>query len=426
MKLKAFKKTIEVPGDKSISHRSIILSSLAKGKTKITNLLKAEDVLHTVEIFKQLGATIRFNGNITTVNGIGLKHLHEPEQILNVGNSGTGLRLITGILAGQTFNSFLTGDQSIVKRPMKRIITPLSKMGALIYGKDQNSKAPLCVVGNSKLKAITYKMPVASAQVKSALLLAGLFVRGQTRIIEPMPSRDHTERMFEYFGLPIKREENVITFNGPASEFEGKSIFVPGDISSANYFIILTLLKKNSTLHIKNVGLNPTRTGLLDVLKSINANIKIKNVKMKNNESLGDLECSYSPDMQPFVIEKEMVPNVIDDIPILAILASQINGESSFYDVNELRYKESDRIKAIVSNLKKIGVKAYETNRGFVVKGGGGKLKPAQIKSFHDHRIVMSFYIAEMVLGLGLTFDSTESVKTSFPDFFQILRGLNE
>jgi len=415
------KKIIKVPGDKSISHRSLIFSSIAKGPSVIKNLLKADDVLHTLNILRNLGVNIIENKNEIIVYGCGKEGLKEPQVVLDTGNSGTGIRLLTGLLAAQPFVSFITGDNSIVQRPMQRIITPLTKMGGKIISKSKG-RAPLCIIGRD-LKGITYKMPVASAQVKSCILIAGLFAKGSTTVIEPVLTRDHTERMMEFFGIDIKRKDLLITLNPPLKDkwFEGKEILIPGDISSAAYFIIAGLIQKKRIITIKDVGINPRRSGFIDLLKSAGAKIYVENIRMWNNEPVANITVEYSPSLRSFEVSGSLVANVIDEIPILAVLSAFIKGRSVFRDVSELRHKESDRIKAIVENLKNIGGSVKELSDGFIIEGGK-KLKSGKIKSFDDHRIVMSFSIAGLGIKNRIKIDRVDSVTTSFPEFFTILK----
>ncbi len=423
-RIHSFSTTLKVQADKSISHRSVIFSSLAKGISRIKNILRAEDVMNTVQIFRNLGIDIKDEKGILTVKGKGLKGLSEPQQVLNTGNSGTGIRLITGVLSGQPFTSFITGDDSIVQRPMERVITPLSLMGADITGKGANTKAPLCIRSSKTLKGIRYDMPVASAQVKSAILLAGLFAKGKTVITETIPTRDHTERMMKAFGIHLSSTDKKIILDQKGKDFQPHDITVPADISSANFFIILALLFKSSKIILKDVGLNPSRTGILTLLQQCHANIKIKNKRVLDQEERGDIVCEYSPHIKPLKISKAISANVIDEIPILSILASQIEGNSKFRNLEELRHKESDRINAIVTNLRAMGAKIQEFKDGFMIKGKAS-LKGTTIKSFNDHRIVMSFAIAAQ-FAQGTTYiDKIESVNTSFPSFFRLLENLN-
>ncbi len=425
-KLKSFSAKIKVQADKSISHRSIILASLAKGTSEIRNILRADDVLNTVAIFRNLGVHISDHKGILTVKGKGLFGLSEPESVLDTGNSGTGIRLITGVLASQTFTSFITGDASIVQRPMSRIIKPLTLMGADITGKADNTKAPLCIrgLGTGTLKGITYDMPVTSAQVKSAILLAGLSAKGRTIVNETVPTRDHTERMMQSFGINLISSNGKIILDQKRNNFNAHDTTIPGDISSANFFIILSLLSPKSRLTLSDIGLNPSRTGILKVFEQCNARVHIMNRRVINFEERGDIHCEFTPDLKPFKISGTLAVNVIDEIPILSILASQINGVSEFRDLGELRFKESDRIRSIVTYLRAMGVKVVEFKEGFSIKGKTD-LKGTAITSFDDHRIVMSFYIAGLLAKGITTIDKRDSVNTSFPHFFKLMEDLH-
>jgi len=414
------KAVIKVEGDKSISHRAIIIGSIAKGKTEIENFLEAEDTLNTVNIFREMGVKIEKKGDNYFVYGNGLNSLREPNKILYSGNSGTGIRLTLGILAAQPFTSTITGDSQVVKRPMMRVIEPLTRMGAKFQS--NNGYAPITVYG-SNLKGITYKMPIASAQVKSSIMLAALYADGITEIIEPVKSRDHTERMLKYFGAKIFIKNNKIKIM-PHSELIGKRIFVPCDISSAAFFIVAGLLMKGSKIKLKNVCINPTRTGIIDALKKMGGKIKIVNKRIKNNEPIGDIIASTSK-LKGTTIKGSLIPRLIDEIPVISIAAAFAKGKTVIKDAKELRVKETDRIKTITKNLKRIGIKVIEKEDGMIIYGNNmTPFKYADIDSFGDHRIAMAFSIAALVGDNGLLIKDIDCVNTSFPNFFRILNNL--
>ncbi len=422
--LKNIRGNLRVPGDKSISHRAVMLSSISKGIAQIDNLLESEDVLSTINIFKECGIEISKAGKTYYINGKGLYGLKEPENILNVNNSGTTIRIVSGILGAQGFISVLTGDNSIRHRPMKRIITPLSKMGIKIYGRKNNNYPPLTIIGNKNIKAIKYKSPVASAQVKSAILFAGLYASGKVIVEEPFKSRDHTEMMFDYFNIPIKIKDNKIILNNRRREIISKNIYVPGDISSAAYFIVAGLLGGNDRIRINDVGLNLTRRQIINVLRRMGANIFITNVRIKNNEQIGDIVVRKSK-LKATEIFPEEIPKLIDDIPILSIAAASAEGITRIRGARELRVKESDRIKSIVYNLKNLGVEVKEYEDGFDIKGVKKLKSNKMIKTFNDHRIAMSFIIASILTDKGLILDRVDSIKTSYPGFLSDIRKVS-
>ncbi len=413
-------KKIEVQGDKSISHRAIIIGSIAEGITRVENFLEAEDTLNTVNIFRQLGVKIVKTGKDYYIYGNGLHSLREPTETLYVGNSGTAIRLILGILAAQPFSATITGDAQIVKRPMARVIEPLTMMGAKFVS--NNGYAPVTVQGNN-LNGITYKMPVASAQVKSSILFAGLYAEGATEIIEPIKSRDHTERMLKYFGAKIITGRKSIKLL-PGSKLKGKKVFIPGDISSAAFFIIAGLLMKKAKITIKNVNINPTRTGIIDIVKKMGGKIKIINKKNINNEPVGDIVVSSSK-LNGAVIKGDIIPRLIDEIPVISIAAAFAKGKTVISNAKELRVKETDRIKTMIKNFKRIGIKVEEKEDGMIIYGNNGiPFKYADIDSFSDHRIAMAFSVAALVSDNGLLIKDIECVNTSFPEFFNILNSL--
>jgi 3-phosphoshikimate 1-carboxyvinyltransferase len=369
-----------VQGDKSISHRSVIIGSLAKGVTRVKNFLEAEDTLNTLKIYRRLGVKIEKKKNDYLIHGRGLFSLREPAKTLYAGNSGTSIRLNMGVLAAQNFTSVITGDAQIEQRPMKRVMLPLSEMGAKF--ESNNGHAPVTVHGGG-LHGITYKMPVASAQVKSAVLLAALHADSATVIVEKEKSRDHTEKMLSYFGADISVSKARITVK-PGREMKGAVVFVPGDISSAAYFMIAGAILKNSKITVKDIGINPTRTGLIDVLKKMGANVKIVNLKKRNNEPVGDIVTSFSK-LKGTVINGDIIPKLIDEIPVIAVAAAFATGKTVISDAKELRVKETDRIKTVVENLKRIGVKAEEKEDGMIIHGNGGKaFKYSAIDSYGE------------------------------------------
>ncbi len=407
--------------DKSISHRAVIFSSLANGRSVIKNFLKAEDPFSTINAFRALGIQIEEKNGEIIIDGRGLNGLKEPEDVINCGNSGTTIRLISGILAGNPFFSVLTGDSSLRTRPMGRIITPLSQMGAEIRARSDNKYPPLAIKGGH-LKAIRYEMPVASAQVKSSILLAGLYADGITEVIEPVKSRDHTERMLPSFGAEIDIKNNVISIKS-SPELKGNIVEVPGDFSSAAFFLVGALLIENSDLTIKNVGINPTRTGLLHILQEMGADIKIENIRFVSGEPVADLYCTGRKKIKALNITKEQIPSMIDEFPIFCIAATQAEGVTTIRGAEELRVKESDRIKSMASELRKMGVEIEEYPDGLSIKGSSS-LKGAVIESYNDHRIAMAMSIAGLIAEGVTTVNGISSVNISFPGFFDIIRRL--
>ena len=408
-----------LPGDKSISHRALMFTSLATGRSEIFGLSSSEDVQSTLECLKKLDVKIWKENNKTYVEGTGLFGLREPREILDAGNSGTTLRLLSGILAGQKFSSTITGDYSLRSRPMKRIIEPLLKIGAIING-EQNQYAPLKIKPGN-LKAYEHQLNIASAQVKSCLLLAGLFAKGKTTVIEPSTSRDHTERMLKYLGAELVTEETSVAIEG-FPELKSNAINVPGDISAAAFFMIAALLTKNSNIKIKNVGLNSSRTGIIDVLKEMGASFVFQNQETKNNEETGDVLID-SCALHGVEIKGDMIPRVIDEIPVLAVAATQAIGDTVIKDAKELRVKETDRIKAVVENLRRMGAQVTELEDGMVVPGNQ-RLTGAEIDSYGDHRIAMAFAVAGLFADGVTTIRNPDCVKISHPNFFHQLKEL--
>ena len=393
-KINQLKGNISVPGDKSISHRSLILGSIGQGETRVYNLLNSLDCLRTLECMQALGVKIELDeDNSVNIKGKGLYGLQEAKAILDVGNSGTTIRLLTGLLSGQNFYSVLNGDNSIRKRPMKRVVQPLRLMGADIWGREDGHFAPLSIKG-SKLNSFQYTLPVASAQVKSALLLAGLYATGKTVISEPLSTRDHTERMLETMQGDIKISPPEVKIKG-GIELRSTDIFIPGDISSAAYFIAAASILRNSQIIIKQVGVNPTRIGIIEILKKMGTKIDILNYQIKSNEPRADLKIGYSA-LKGIEIKEEMVPLLIDELPLIAVVATQAQGKTLVSGARELRVKESDRIKAIVSELKKMGADIEEEEDGFTINGPT-KLQGAVCESYNDHRIAMSLAVAALL-----------------------------
>lgn len=413
---------ITVPGDKSISHRSIMLGALAEGTTEVTGFLQGADCLSSISCFEKMGIRIENNRQTNTVkiHGNGLHGLKAPKDILDVGNSGTTTRLMSGILAAQPFSSTVDGDASIRKRPMGRIMTPLSQMGAS-FESLQNDKCAPFIIHGGRLHGINYESPVASAQVKSAILLAGLYADGTTSVTEPALSRNHTELMFESFGVDIKSEGTTAAVK-PAARLSAQHIDVPGDISSAAYFIAAGLLTPNSEITIKNVGINPTRDGILTVCKMMGADIRLSNVKNDIGEPVADITVSTSS-LKGCTIEGDIIPKLIDEIPMIAVMAAFADGTTIIKDAQELKVKESNRIDVMVDNLAAMGADIEGTEDGMIIKGGK-PLHGAAIDSKLDHRIAMSFAIAGGLAEGETEIIGAECVNISYPTFYEDLRGL--
>jgi 3-phosphoshikimate 1-carboxyvinyltransferase len=408
---------IEIPADKSISHRSIIISALAKGKSRIHNFLESEDCLWTLKAYKALGVDIYQNKEGLIVEGRGVHGLKPAGEKLYFGNSGTGFRLSAGVLAGCDFDSELSGDESLCRRPMSRITKPLRQMGADIDGKDNGNLPPL-KIKHSKLKGISYSSPIASAQVKSSILLAGLFAEGVTSVREPYKSRDHTENMLKAYGANIEVDNLKVQIK-PGNELRNQDFIIPADISSAAFFLVAALITKKSNLILKNIGLNKTRTGIIDVLKQMQANISVLNERFDNVEPLADIEVKSSI-LKPFIIEKEMLPRLIDEIPILMVAASQAEGVSVIKDAAELRVKETDRIESMSQGLKKMGVKLRIENNDVYIEGPNN-LKGNRVDSYADHRTAMSFLVAGLLAKGETLVNDTACIDTSFPGFYDKL-----
>lgn len=413
---------ITVPGDKSISHRSVMLGSIAKGDTRISGFLTGEDCLSTIDCFKKLGIDIEVNGTDVTVHGKGLKGLSAPAETLDVGNSGTTLRLMSGILSAQPFTTRLTGDSSIQKRPMGRVASPLGLMGAKITSENEKMTAPLTIEGQ-RLHGIDYTLPVASAQVKSALILAGLYADGETRITEPDATRDHTEIMLNYLGADIRKEGDTIVVR-PTAELTGKDITVPGDISSAAYFIAAALISKDSEVLIKNVGVNPTRTGIITAFKAMGGNIELTNERTVCGEPVADILVRSSR-LHGVVIKGAIIPKLIDEIPVIAAAACYASGETVIADAAELRVKESDRIKTMAAELGRMGATVIQTDDGMIILGGI-PLHGAVCESYNDHRVAMSVAVAALGAKGETQIKDCGCVDISFPGYFDALMSLRE
>lgn len=412
-KKNSLKGVISVPGDKSISHRAVMIGSIAEGLTEVENFLVAKDTLSTVECMRKLGVDIKLERNRVKVYGKGL-YLSKSSEVLDVGNSGTTIRLLMGILAGQEFETILTGDDSIKRRPMGRVIVPLTLMGAKIEAREGNF-APVKIRGG-KLRGIEYKMPIASAQVKSSIMLASLYAEGRTVIEEPALSRNHTELMLQTFGARIEIDGKKI-FCYPGSKLKGQKIIVPGDISSAAYFIVAANLLPNSEVVIKDVNVNPTRTGIIDVLKGMGGNVELINERYVNNEKIADIVAKSSK-LKGIEIGGDLIPKLIDEIPVIAVAAVFAEGTTVIKNAEELKVKESNRIKSMTSELGKMGAKIFETEDGMIIEGTGF-LRGAEVESYNDHRVAMSLWIAGLLAEGQTIIKKAECVDVSYPDFYK-------
>ena len=411
---------VTVPGDKSISHRAIMLGAIAEGTTTINGFLDGQDCLATLRAFQSMGVDIEGpNNQQVIIHGVGKYGLQKPKEILDCGNSGTSMRLLAGLMAAQPFDSILTGDDSLLKRPMERISRPLLQMGADIT--TQDGRPPILIRSSQSLKGITYEMPEASAQVKSCLLLAGLYAEGETRIIEPGLTRDHTERMLASFSYPIRKSENTVIINS-LSECQATDITVPGDISSAAFFIVAATLIPNANLYIRGVGINPARTGIIHILKRMGANIRLLNKRLCGEEPIADLHIQYAP-LEGIDIPAAMVPSAIDEFPVLFIAAACAKGQTLLHGAKELRSKESDRIEAMAEGLKKVGIEAEALDDGIFINGG--VFQGGVVDSQHDHRIAMAFSIAGAVAKDSITINDCDNIATSFPTFLAIANQIN-
>ena len=412
---------LRVPGDKSMSHRAVMFSSLAKGTSHITGLLEGEDVLATLAAFRAMGvnATGPKNGKLQ-INGVGMGGLQAPESDLDMGNSGTAMRLLTGILVAQNFASKLIGDESLSKRPMRRVSVPLASMGARC-ATDDNGCPPLHIRAVEHLEPIDYKLPIASAQIKSAVLLAGMYAQGETSVTEPAPTRDHTERMLNAYGYPCKTEKiddqvSTISIVG-GGELKAAKIDIPGDISSAAFFLVAGSIVPDSELTLQHVGVNSTRTGIIDVLREMGADIQFLNERDVGGEPVADIRVRYSG-LKGIDIDPKYVPLAIDEFPVLCIAAACADGVTTVSGAEELRHKESDRISAMVSGLRALGVELIEHKDGVEITGG--EIGAGDVDSFHDHRIAMAFSVAGAVANGPVIIDKCENVATSFPNFVEL------
>ena len=410
---------VEVPGDKSVSHRAIMLGSIAEGTTEVSGFLAGEDCLATMAAFRAMGVEIERPAQTDLViHGVGLRGLQAPRTELDLGNSGTAMRLMAGVLAGQAFSATLTGDESLTGRPMQRIITPLRQMGADIRSRD--GKPPLEIRGNPGLRGIEYALPMASAQVKSAVLLAGLYASGRTTVTEPAVTRDHTERMLRAMGVPVESRDGRIALEGPAA-LRGCPIAVPADLSSAAFVILAALLAERADVLVRGVGVNPTRTGVLDALRAMGASISLGNQRLVGDEPVADIRVRSSR-LRGIDVDPALVSLAIDEFPVLFIAAAAATGDTRFSGIGELRVKESDRIAAMAAGLRSLGVVVEEADDGAVVHGGS--FSGGTVDSFGDHRIAMAFAVAATVAEGPVTVRDVAAVETSFPGFAGCLSGI--
>ena len=414
---KPLRGNIVVPGDKSIAHRAVIFSAIAQGRSRILNLSGGDDNSRTVRAFRQMGVEIFRDGDALCVEGKGWDGLSAPTERIDCGNSGTTLRLLSGLLEGRPFHSELDGDSSLRQRPMKRVIDPLSKMGARIRSRQGDGLAPLEIDGGG-LRGIEYRMPIASAQVKSAIVLAALQAEGQTIVHEPQRSRDHTEVMLSGFGGKISVDGLTLAIAGRPA-LTGQSVRIPGDISSAAFFLVAAAMIPGSDLTVRDVGCNPTRDGVLEVLKQMGASIELRNQRLEAGERVADIHVTGAA-LKGVDVDAELVARTIDEYPILAVAAAVAQGVTTFSDVNELRFKESDRIAAMTEGLRALGVLVEERPDGMTIQGGN-RLRSGAVKSYADHRIAMSFAIAGLVSENGVEIDDAKCVDISFPSFFDLL-----
>lgn len=417
--IQSLRGTIAVPGDKSISHRSIMFGALAEGVTTVTNFLPGADCLSTISCFKQLGVNIEQDGKQVRIEGKGFNGLTEPREVLDVGNSGTTIRLMLGILAGQNFSAVLAGDSSIAKRPMTRVVNPLREMGARIDGRKDGEYTPLSIKGG-QLHGFRYQLPVASAQVKSAIILAGLQAEGETIIVEPEATRDHTERMIQQFGGKIEKDGQTIKVRGNQS-FKGTTIHVPGDISSAAFFMVAAAITKNSEVVLKNVGLNSTRTGIIEVMKAMGADITV-DLYAGEGEPAGDVTVRSSQ-LKGTTISGDLIPRLIDEIPVIALLATQAEGITAIKDASELKVKETNRIDTVADELTILGADITPTADGLIIKGRKS-LKGGTVTSHGDHRIGMMLAIAALITDGEVELEDPGAIDVSYPQFFEHLTYL--
>ena len=407
---------LKVPGDKSISHRSIMLGSLSNGITKVSGFLEGEDALSTLKAFQAMGVKIEREGDNVTIHGVGINGLKKPEKALDLGNSGTSIRLMSGILAAQAFDCELVGDESLSKRPMGRVINPLKEMGAVIESSD--GKPPLKITGGQTLKGIQYDLPVASAQVKSCVLLAGLYANGDTCVTEPAPTRDHTERMLKGLGYDVRVNDNKMCLTG-GGELTATQIQVPSDISSSAFFMVAACIAPQADITLLGVNINPTRTGVIDILKLMGANLTLANEREIGGELLADIRIQSSK-LKGINIPQELVPLAIDEFPAVFIAASCAQGETVLTGARELRVKESDRIQVMADGLNILGIKNEVLEDGIKIQGGKFKKPTAMIESHHDHRISMSFAVASLRCDYPIEINGVDNVMTSFPNFVEL------
>lgn len=426
---RTLKGTITVPGDKSITHRAIILTALAEGMSTVSGYCRGEDCLNTMRALQALGVRIDETLGQLTVHGKGFWGLTEPNGPIDCGNSGTGIRLLTGLLAGQDFFTILTGDESIRRRPMGRVVKPLREMGAVIAGRKGGELAPLAITGK-RLHGIEYTSSVASAQIKSSLLLAGLFAEGTTRLREPFLSRDHTERMFQFFGIPLTRDGGTLVLQGrPAVGWTGSHVVIPGDFSAAAFFIVGATIVPGSDIVIRNVGINRTRTGLIDVMRIMGADIQILDPREEAGEPVADLRVKSAP-LKGVAVGPDLIPRTIDEFPVLCVAAAVAQGDTVISGAEELRVKESDRIATMSAELRAMGAQITEKPDGMIIQGLGragenGRLKAAgKARSHGDHRVAMSLAIGGLTAASNMTIADTACVETSFPNFEATLSEL--
>lgn len=413
--------TVRVPGDKSISHRAVMFGALAEGTTKIEGFLPGADCLSTISCFRRMGIAIEQDGDKVTVHGKGWYGLLEPSERLDVGNSGTTIRLMAGIMSTQPFHVVMEGDESIAKRPMRRVIGPLRQMGAKIDGRKDGEFTPLAIRGGD-LHGISYQSPVASAQVKSAILLAGLQAKGVTSVTEPHLSRDHTERMLQAFGVQVIRDGLTVSVEG-GQTLKGRTIQVPGDISSAAFLIAAVMMVPGSSLLIENVGINPSRTGIIDVVKAMGGSLELVNERVVNEEPVADLLVKHS-ELHAIEIGGDIIPRLIDEIPVIAVMATQAAGRTVIRDAEELKVKETDRIATVVSQLSKFGAKVTPTDDGMIIEGKT-ELSGAVIDSMGDHRIGMAMAVAGLAATGETGIENEEAIDVSFPGFAALLETIS-
>ena len=412
--------SIRVPGDKSISHRSIIFGSLAEGETKVYDILRGEDVLSTMQVFRDLGVEIEDKDGVVTIQGVGMGGLKAPQNALNMGNSGTSIRLISGVLAGADFEAEMFGDDSLSKRPMDRVTLPLKKMGVSISGQTERDLPPLHLKGTKNLRPIQYELPIASAQVKSALIFAALQAQGQSVIIEKECTRNHTEDMLQQFGGDLSVDGKKITVQGP-QKLSGQTVVVPGDISSAAFWLVAGLIVPNSRVVLKNVGINETRTGIIDVIRAMGGKLEITDMDPIAKSATLTVETS---DLKGTEIGGALIPRLIDELPIIALLATQAQGQTVIKDAEELKVKETDRIQVVADALNSMGATITPTTDGMIIKGKSA-LHGAKVNTFGDHRIGMMTAIAALLVADGeVELDRAEAINTSYPSFFDDLETL--